>query len=510
MAKPEAGAGATLPVLVVRGSHADLAVLTSSGSGADRARREAGPGGLLRAGDDRGRGAGGTSPTWRAAARIYPGYLTEPGGDGGWRRSPFRRPLPAQLLRGLPSRAAPRRPLMEERVPSKDPAELAVANDPAAVAATPADGCTSVASRGAGAWWWAHRRLHPKPSGASTSSTPRSTRRRWRREGDPALNYAQTLPAAPPVNEAGLIVPIDALPDPDRRVGAPRHMVSPGVTGPLPRSTLASTTCSRRSARGLELPPVQWGADRGRGGHGDAPAVHEAGPSGAYAHANHYLDPVLAADSGDPRPNSITRLSRALELVTPGMDLARMKALLSDKQHSPDSICRDRTVAAFVADTAPARCRSAGGSRTAPPGLPTATERGKAQAPPGRGRWAPDGPAGQHQGRHGEGKHGGRQERSPGRRRSGLPAARCRPPRRRHPGSRRRRRRRRRRPARRGWWRPPPAPSRGEEEPETEAEEGHRAVHRAGGAAEAEPEQGCPDQGQSAGQGGRRPSRLAR
>ncbi|HEX2326053.1 MAG TPA: carcinine hydrolase/isopenicillin-N N-acyltransferase family protein, partial [Chloroflexota bacterium] len=73
--------------------------------------------------------------------------------------------------------------------------------------------------------------------------------------------------------------------------------------------------------------------------------------SGAYAHANHYLDPVLAADSGDPRPNSITRLSRALELVTPGMDLAQMKALLSDKQHSPDSICRDRTVAAFVADT---------------------------------------------------------------------------------------------------------------------------------------------------------------
>ena len=35
-------------------------------------------------------------------------------------------------------------------MPTKDPAELAVANDPAAVAATLAYGCTSVASRGAG------------------------------------------------------------------------------------------------------------------------------------------------------------------------------------------------------------------------------------------------------------------------------------------------------------------------------------------------------------------------
>ena len=168
-----------------------------------------------------------------------------------------------------------------------------------------------------------------------------------------ALNYAQTLPGcAAAVNEAGLIVLIDALPDPDRRVGAPRHMVSRALLD-LPSIDVAVDHLQQTErgggwnyllVQGERIVDVEATATR--------LVVHEAGPSGAYAHANHYLDPVLAADSGDPRPNSITRLSRALELVTPGMDLAQMKALLSDKQHSPDSICRDRTVAAFVADTA--------------------------------------------------------------------------------------------------------------------------------------------------------------
>src|SRR5581483_3754640 len=81
-------------------------------------------------------------------------------------------------------------------------------------------------------------------------------------------------------------------------------------------------------------------------------AVTEVEPGGTYAHTNHYCAPELAAAVGAPRPNSLARLARALELVRPGMSLDEMKQLLADRQGFPDSICRDRTIGAFVADTA--------------------------------------------------------------------------------------------------------------------------------------------------------------
>src|SRR5205823_3575035 len=76
---------------------------------------------------------------------------------------------------------------------------------------------------------------------------------------------------------------------------------------------------------------------------------------GRYAHTNHYVEPALTDDSGEPRPNSLARLSRALELVRPGLDVAAMKQLLADRQGFPDSICRERTIGAFIADTAARR-----------------------------------------------------------------------------------------------------------------------------------------------------------
>jgi hypothetical protein len=171
-----------------------------------------------------------------------------------------------------------------------------------------------------------------------------------------ALNYAQTLPGCSAgVNRHGLIVLIDALPDPDRRIGAPRHFVSRAL---LDRPDIDSAVAHLRDTergggwnyllvQGERIVDVEATATR--------LVVQEAGPSGAYAHANHYLDPVLAAAAGDPRPNSLSRLTRALQLVTPGMDVAGMKRLLGDRQDFPDSICRERTIGAFVADTAQRR-----------------------------------------------------------------------------------------------------------------------------------------------------------
>ena len=165
------------------------------------------------------------------------------------------------------------------------------------------------------------------------------------------LNYAQTLPGcAAAVNEHGLIVLIDALPDPDRNVGVPRHVVSRALLD-LP-SIDAAVEFLRSTMRGGGWNYVLIQGSRAVNAETTATrvAVTEI-TDGRYAHTNHYVDPDLAAASGEPRPNSFARLSRAMDLVQPGMDVAAVKGLLADRQNAPDSICRDRTIGAFVADT---------------------------------------------------------------------------------------------------------------------------------------------------------------
>jgi|GEM_PF-847645 len=168
-----------------------------------------------------------------------------------------------------------------------------------------------------------------------------------------ALNYAQSLPGcAAAANEHGLHVLIDALPDPDRRIGAPRHFLSRALLDvPSIEAALDLLQSVRRGGgwnfllvQGTRAVNVETTATR--------MAITEVEPGGTYAHTNHYRDPLLAAAVGEPRPNSLARLTRALELVRPGMSLNEMKQLLADRQGFPDSICRDRTIGAFVADTA--------------------------------------------------------------------------------------------------------------------------------------------------------------
>jgi isopenicillin-N N-acyltransferase like protein len=366
MAKPEAGSGAPLPVLVVRGSHADLGWAMGNRQREQIARVVArAQEGFRERGTSEAEVREQNAPYVAAAARIYPDYLTELEAMAEGAGVPFDVLFRLNCYEAYPPGTRPsRRRETEretERVPTKDPAELAVANDPAAVAATPADGCTSVASKGAGGVVVGHTEdSSPEAIGGiyfldarldASPVAPVAPGEQSHRIL--ALNYAQTLPGcAAAVNEAGLIVLIDALPDPDRRVGAPRHMVSRALLD-LP-SIEAAVEHLQQTERGGGWNYLLVQGERIVNVEATATrlVVHEAGPSGAYAHANHYLDPVLAADTGDPRPNSINRLSRALELVTPGMNEAQMKALLGDKQHFPDSICRERTVAALVADTA--------------------------------------------------------------------------------------------------------------------------------------------------------------
>ena len=59
---------------------------------------------------------------------------------------------------------------------------------------------------------------------------------------------------------------------------------------------------------------------------------------------------MLAGAAGEPQADSLPRLSRARALAHPRLDAEGMKRLLSDRGGAPDSICRERTIGAFVAE----------------------------------------------------------------------------------------------------------------------------------------------------------------
>src|SRR5436190_9012536 len=170
-----------------------------------------------------------------------------------------------------------------------------------------------------------------------------------------ALNYAQTLPGcAAAVNDRGLIVLIDALPDPERNVGVPRHFVSRALLDTEDIESAIDLLRTTNRGGGWNFVLVQ--GQRAVNVETTATRVSATEVTdGRYAHTNHYVDQALSGDPGEPRPNSLARLTRALELVRPGLDVAAMKHLLSDRQGFPDSICRERTIGAFIADTAARR-----------------------------------------------------------------------------------------------------------------------------------------------------------
>lgn len=168
-----------------------------------------------------------------------------------------------------------------------------------------------------------------------------------------ALNYATSLAGcAAAVNGHGLMILIDALPDPDRHLGVPRSCVSRIL---LDQPTIEAAIDVLRSLprgggwnylmiQGPRIVNVETTAS--------VVEVEDATVPGAYAHTNHYRNPDIAARAGEPRPNSTARLDRALALVRRDMGPDSMLELLADREGFPDSICRDRTIATWVADTA--------------------------------------------------------------------------------------------------------------------------------------------------------------
>jgi isopenicillin-N N-acyltransferase like protein len=151
------------------------------------------------------------------------------------------------------------------------------------------------------------------------------------------------------LNAHGLAVLMDYLPDPDARMGlgfdflTRALLAQPSVEAALdflgrtPRGGSGNLLLAQAGrVVNLELTSTRM-------------AQVEVPRAQAWAHANHFLDPVLAQAAGAVQEDSPPRCSRAQALAHAQLDAEGMKRLLSDRVGAPHSICRERTLGAFVA-----------------------------------------------------------------------------------------------------------------------------------------------------------------
>ena len=240
----------------------------------------------------------------------------------------------------------------------------AAANDPSAIgskddsrASLTLDGCTTVVSRGTGGCVLGHTE-DATPAALDDLYLLDATMLRETQAGPVAtrfigLNYAYTLPGcAATMNGYGVVLLVDALPDPEPGVAVPRDFLtcflleSRSVDDALRRirSIPQSGGWSCVLAQDNRVAAVEVTSSR--------IVVEDLSSAGSWVHTNHFLDRDLADSAPPPRPDSVARLERARVIAQPGMTSTEMKGLLSDRANYPNSICRGRTIGAFVADTA--------------------------------------------------------------------------------------------------------------------------------------------------------------
>lgn len=159
-------------------------------------------------------------------------------------------------------------------------------------------------------------------------------------------------------NEAGLSVTGNELTPNDERVGVPRLLQM--------RAVLACDDLDEavdfvlHPARASSYNWVLATPDRAVNVEGSATAavVRELEPGGALVHTNHYLEPDMERFEGDPAyaRRSAVRCEQARRLAAEPdpPTIERLRVILSDHEHAPDSLCRhegdSQTVFWCVAD----------------------------------------------------------------------------------------------------------------------------------------------------------------
>jgi isopenicillin-N N-acyltransferase like protein len=168
----------------------------------------------------------------------------------------------------------------------------------------------------------------------------------WRVEDEPTIF---TLGIGPWIsvgwNEAGLSVTGNEVAPRDEGIGVPRLLQIRDV---LTRTTLAEAV--KAILHPARASSYNWVVGQGdfvvsiegsaTAGEGIAPA-----PDGTLAHTNHYVHPeMLDYEASERVDGSATRLRRARELLSEALGepitRTRLRAILSDHENAPDSLCR--------------------------------------------------------------------------------------------------------------------------------------------------------------------------
>src|SRR5688500_7338560 len=337
----KAPSGAPLPVLQIRGTHEELGRAMGQFR-AEQIKRSVTTtqAALWEADVSRAALAEQIAPYVEATERIYPQYMRELRAMAEGAEVPFDVLFRLNCYESRPVGTPPGSVAGPSPVFASAPVAKPVSvKDPGVLAAAPApDGCTSIVSRGAGTVIVGHTE-DSSPEAVDGIYLVDAT---VEEDGEEvarflALNYANTLPGcAAAINRHGLMVLIDALPDPDRRVGASRHVVSRAL---LDASSIDEAIhVLRETERGGGWNYLFVQGDRFANAETTATrvAITTSDEEGAYAHANHYLNEEIAAEAGEPRANSVARLTRARQLVKTGMSLEQMKRTLGDREGFPD------------------------------------------------------------------------------------------------------------------------------------------------------------------------------
>jgi isopenicillin-N N-acyltransferase-like protein len=167
----------------------------------------------------------------------------------------------------------------------------------------------------------------------------------WHVEGQPRMF---TLGIGPWLsvgwNETGLSVTGNELTPNDERVGIPRLLQIRAVVACRTLDDAVQTVLhpARASSYNWVLSSPEGAVNVE--GSATAAVRRTLGPGSSLVHTNHYVEPAMVRFEGDPdyAVRSAIRCARARELAEDARPptVERLRAILSDHEHSPDSLCR--------------------------------------------------------------------------------------------------------------------------------------------------------------------------
>src|SRR5258706_12632736 len=163
------------------------------------------------------------------------------------------------------------------------------------------------------------------------------------------LQYKKIIPGvAVTMNNWGLVQCINEL-NPTSQIGVPKNFIAPAVFECKTLDEAENLIRNTKRASGYNHVLIQGNEVRNIETAGDKIGVEKV-IGGTYVHTNHYLTPELIPLEKFHTQSSESRYERAMKIILPGMNVAEMESLLSDKTNKEFPISReDATLGSVVA-----------------------------------------------------------------------------------------------------------------------------------------------------------------